>query len=521
MSAIQTKKIVIYKLRSHELVSEIDLTSAGYYLEFDNGNQRLFVNRGRRSKPHWFDYIKPLLSTHVNDITNTSTSFILLIHHKESGYAITGGYGYTTISDHIVADFGLNVVLRMLDPSTISTIQQRALKGTTRQLLRAVSGYNPMFDRDNFNRVLNSLEGKGIFEGKRFRVSGRSSLTLRTVRSVNDVSDVLDDIESIISKSEQIHFPRSYEIVTDNDLLSTLDRNMLDAFLAYWAGDASREKIYLEFDDPFTQFQCTKFKITYQRKRIETEDFDLDIIRAAFLKNNILLEGDDFLHHLYVTGIGDDDQEIFSREPLDNMLVFEITLHGHDYIRLGTKWCRILDEMQSFIKDELRNIHIDRTLLPAWDKGAHESENEYNNFVAKSTGWACLDADFVYIEGRSKIEVCDLFDKSQNQFIHVKDTWGSKSAYLFTQGTTSAEMYRQSVLFRQKCAEKWPDLFDGDIREATVVFGIASHQAIETDFPHNMTYFAKLNLYNATMLLRQYGFTVVVAPIAILRTENK
>jgi len=72
------------------------------------------------------------------------------------------------------------------------------------------------------------------------------------------------------------------------------------------------------------------------------------------------------------------------------------------------------------------------------------------------------------------------------------------------------------VEFRAKCKEKWPELFDDHIVEqGEVVFGVAEDKANSPEFPLNMTYFAKLNLYNAVFSLKQLDFTVKLAPVTV------
>ena len=121
---------------------------------------------------------------------------------------------------------------------------------------------------------------------------------------------------------------------------------------------------------------------------------------------------------------------------------------------------------------------------------------------------------FVHLN-RSKIELCDLYDYTEKAFYHIKETWGCKSAYLFTQGITAAESYRQLATFRAKCVEKWPHLFAEEVTKGNIVYGIAANQAFAADFPRNMTYFAKLNLYNAVSSLKAHNFDVALAPIRL------
>jgi len=516
MSREKTNRIIIYKVKPNLNFDALDFTTEGYTLLFSDANRKLFVLSGKMSTPSWVSYIEPLIPEPREALFNSNCSFLFVIKHNASNYILSGGYGFTEIQDYIVLDFGLDLALRMIDEKEILALNQKSMKGTTRQIIRAVAGYDPLFDRDNYTRILNTIEGKAHFEGKRFRIIGKSSLALRTVKDIKHIGEVLTQIEEILAREERVHFPKSYKEVKVKEILDQLEALMFASFQSFWRGDTGRENIYLEFKDPFAQFRCENFSVTYKHHKADITDFDLDVVR-----NKLIAKGFDSideiedLHRMSITGLNDAGIPEIKKEPVYNLLVFEATLDNIHYIKFGKQWFQILEEIQAFINKELSHLIVHTDRLPVWNKTTHPIENSYNNFVAEQKNWECLDQDFVNIAGRSKIEFCDLYDNADKTFYHIKETWGSKSAYLFTQGISAAESYRQSSVFRAKCTEKWPHLFTEEILKANLVFGIADNKAFADNFPLNMSYFAKLNLYNAVAVLKQYDFDVSLAPIRI------
>jgi uncharacterized protein (TIGR04141 family) len=516
LSREKTNRIVIYQAKPEVTFDELDFATRRYTLEFADVNRKLFLQRNKLSKPSWGPYVMPLLPAGSPEINNFSCSFILVIRHSASNYIICGGSGFTEIQEHITDDFGLELALRMIDEKEISTINQKAMKGTTRQIIRAVSGYEPLFDRDNYNRILNMIEGKADFEGRKFRVIGKSSLVLRTAKDINHVGEVLDQVEAILAKEVKVHFPKSYKAVKDAATINQLEALMLAGIQAYWQGQTGREHIYLEFKDPFSQFRCETFNVTYRHHRAEVAEFDLDIIRQKFIaKGFTTIDSMDDLHKMHVTGFNADGRPEIKKEPVYNLLVFETTIGNIHYIKMGKQWLQILEEVHTFINEELRKLTVHNDRLPDWNRAQHTTELAYNQHTAVQKGWTCMDQQFIHLPGRSKIEFCDLYDHAEKTFYHVKETWGCKSAYLFTQGITAAETYRQSMLFKTKCAEKWPQFFTENIENPKLVFGIADPKSLEASFPRNMSYFAKLNLYNAVSVLKNYEFEVALAPIRL------
>jgi uncharacterized protein (TIGR04141 family) len=513
-----TNKLSLHRLKDLDAFEHLDPTGSGYRLEHEDGETKLFIQSTKSSPPHWFRYVASLVSSPKEQLLNTSCSFLLLRKFNGTTYAVTGGYAHNEVRGAAVDDFGIQVALRMLDDDgSIATISQRSMKGTTRQLLRAVAGYDPQLDRDNYNRILQALEGKASFEGRRFSIKGREALTLRTSRSVSELDDVLRDVEQILARSPRVSFPRSYTEITDPSEIDALDKRLVADFSSFWRGVGSRDDIYLEFSDPLAQFRCDEFEIRWDRKCHTSPDFDLGRVRDGLIGLGTRVPASlEDLTKIRVTGINEFGHVEFGPEPFLRMLIYETSMDdGASRIRLGGKWLRILDDLQTFLDEELGKLTVYTNLLPAWDKKQFPSENDYNKYAAKTLGWNCLDRELISLEGRSKIEVCDIFDLNDPRFIHVKETWGAKAAYLFSQGLIAGEFYSNSQGFREACAAKWPSLFTERVEHAEVVFAIASPNALANGFPLNLSYFAKVSLYDACVRLRALEYRVALTGVDV------
>jgi len=512
----KTNRINLYKVSEKYNFSDLRFLGDGYIQEFEDSTRKLYIQRKKTGVPGWVNYLKPLISEDPDGITNHSSSFILLVQHNGSIYALCGGSGYARLEEYIEEDFGMRLALRMIGEKDILALNQRSLKGATRQIYRAVVGYDPIFDKENFTRVLNSIAGKGEFEGKTFRIDGKASLVLRTVKDISRLSEVLTEIEAISSQSEKIIFPKSFVVEKDKTVLRDLDATMLQMVQGFWSGASGRDRLYLEFKDIFVQFRCERFEGEYGKIGIKFTEFDLDVIKEAFIREGLnAINSIDDLGKIMITGFNENGyDEIY--ENLLGLIVCEVDKDGHSFIKIGGRWLRILSEIQEFINSELKTINLLPVFLPEWNRSAHPKELDYNKFVATQNAWVCMDQEFIH-DGTSKIEVCDVYDKAEKKFFHIKETWGSKSSYLFVQGSTAAEFFYNSDSFRKKCEEKWPAQFDGRINYK-IVFGIAADKANEAEFPLNMTFFAKLSLYNAVSILKQIGYIAYLTPIRIINS---
>ncbi len=517
MAKKKTTKLNLYRLSKNYKVEFLDFARDGYELEFSNEFIKFYVQRNKTKPVSWEKYFVAYLDPEKAKILNSTSSFIFIYIHREKCYILTGGYGFSKIQDIVDDEFGIEIALRLIEEEKISAINQKSMKGTTRQVYRAVAGYNPNFDRENFNRILNSIQGKCKFENRNFSISGKSSLSIRTARPLENLPAIIDELEEIEKRTPKIVFPKSYKQVNKKETISELNKLLFAMVHSYWNDKGDRDRLYVEFQEPLSQFKCDTFIVKYGRKSKEIDEFDLDIVKAALKECGLFhFENIEDLNKIKITGKDESGFEYFEEKKFLNALVCEISFKDSDYIKVGKKWYKILDEIKEYLDEELRNVDIEENLLPEWNIANHKKEGEYNKYAAEVMGLECLDADLIHLENRSKIEVCDLFDKTNRVFYHVKKTWGSKSSYLFLQGTTSLEFMANSKEFRKKCKIKWPKLFPRKITKGKIVYGIADPKAIADNFPNNLTFFAKLNLVKAINDIKLLGFEVSLSPIKLV-----
>ena len=515
MARKKTNKINLYRIKQDYDFNTIDIS--GYDEEYKDDNIKLFVQRDKKSYPPWQKFLKIYLDKTKGNIVNISSCFVFFIKHNNSIYALTGGFGHTKIKQIIEEEFGLEVALRMINVEKLSAINQKAMKGTTRQIYRAVSGYNPNFYRENYNRLLNSIKGRAEKDGKWFRVVGTNSLSLRTPKSIDKIHDVLDEIENLLKSEPKIKFPKPYRVVKNDDRLNKLNDKLLMTLSDYWQDKIDRYNLYAELSVPFLQFKCDRYVIRNKSKSEEIDDFDLDTIKQK-LQDMGLVEINEFedLKSIRFDGIDEAGFEQITNESFANSIICELTIGNEEFIKFGKKWYKILDENKKYIDEQIKQITVKRGGLPIWHVAAYSDEGAYNKHVADSNGFVFMHEDCVNIQGYSRIEVCDFYNPEDKEFYHIKKTWGSKSSYLFLQGLTSAEFYVNSEDFRKKCKEKWPDVFEQRINNGKIVFGIADDKALKDEFPLNLTFFAKRSFVDVVSQLKQLGFDTILTPIEIV-----
>lgn len=520
---MRSHKLNIYRLvESAPSLEQLLPTETEPPFELENENltasfkYKLFIQRNAVHPPAWFNLLEPVINSEKEPILSTGASFILFVQNHGRHYALTGGHGHVRVSkDLIDSNFGIQMAKIMIDPDQITSLTQKAMKGSTRQLHRAVIGYRPNLDLENHNRLLRAIEGKTLEPALGVRVVGKTSLSITQKISFNDLESIFEKIWEVSQREPAVHLPESFEEVLNRSEIDSLNQELLNELNSFLADQSERDRLYLEFKDLFTQFQCHRFSLVVNGRGHDLAFFSLENVRQILSGQGIRsFENLNDIAKVKINAWDEQGVLIIEREPLTEMLIFELD-HSRSFYLLSEKhWYRILDGFKNFVDEEVGKIPVKTSFLPDWPNG---DEAAYNSLVATQNEWINLDRQLVAAEGATTIEVCDLYNPADRQFIHVKKVWGSKTSYLFAQGAISAELNYQSQDFRNKCHEKWPSLFDGTYSRGTeIVFGIADAKTSDSNFPNNLSYFAKLNLVQTATRLQSLGYVVSLAPIRLI-----
>lgn len=517
----KTHKISLWKIENHGSIEAIkSLALDEGYREIEASDSHTFYFRDNYpTPPSWLDFVKDLLPDGQKEFRNYSCAFLYLTTCDGVLFALSGGAGYSIIQNYVDNDFGIEVAVRMIkDQAKIKSLMQRAFKGVVRQMVRNVENYSLNWDRENYDKVLNGVSGKGEFLGRTGGIIGKSSISFRTETKLRDINNVISKITRLLSEPKSIDIPKSFSVLNNPETIASAQNALVDSFNSYWTSQSGRENLYAEFDDPLTQFSCDRFSITVggrkRGRKFELEDFDLDLIDQE--KKDLLglpesLSIED-IKKIDVYGY-DSNGVLHASLKLYDMLVYDVNIDGKDYVKLGKRWFLIEQQFVSTLDEMIASMELVSD-FPDWDINVHPKELDYNRSFASSISGQCLDQDLVHI-GIQKIELCDVYEHTSKAFYHIKNVWGAKSSYLFLQGSTALHFYTKDAGFRNECSRKWPTIFQRKIKTGNVIFGIAMDPIKANDFPKNLTFFAKLNLVEACNRIRDLGFTPKIGAIKL------
>jgi uncharacterized protein (TIGR04141 family) len=502
---------VVFPKRYPLFELEAEKTDGDYQYKF-------FVQRNHRASPQWSSLMEPLLK---NEVFNSTSSFLLLVKIQDKNdtplfFALTGGHSsYGLISKYIEEGFGLKVAERTINPKRIKNLTQTSFTGSDRQVIRAVNMYDPIYDPENQRRILKSLEGRAIDQNLiGLSVSGADSLKVRKDIEFHEIEEYLKELAQIDARDEETTlWPRNFVLIKDGILIETLKGVLVSDFLRLYDKkefENNSENFSIGYKNFFDFLRCDSFFMKYRDKEKELEELDLEAL-LSFLRGHDIAFKENMLSEITVAGF-ENGFELIPETSIEKFLYSEANYNNKTYFFIDGQWFLLHDAYKKSVDSLLDQINI-LSYLPDYKTSLFPTEQAYNEWVpTQDADFTCLDRNLV-----DKIEICDLFKKTDKHFVHIKRGWGAKLSHLFAQGMVSATVFDGDPAFRKKCngkcAEINPIKKHGDY---AVVFAIAHPNCSNTDFPRNMTYFSKVNLLDNASKILQAGYRIMLVPIKVI-----
>lgn len=492
------------------------------------GDARFYHKKTVANKPKW---LKDFFSDTIAD-PSLSTKTIQAVLLKEIQvtpdekrvFAITFGFGRNLLdTDKFEERFGINTALNLISAKELRSIDSNTLGKTPRSQHVQIDRDAEItdFDLDSEYDLLKSVCGKvdasaigaqpdlaGINS-----VSGRSSLSLSKEITYDKIDPMLRQLYATFrSNAYRQKFPDIDLILELRDkasidaltleLVRLLNADPLDETdirvsipeMIEWANVSGFS--YGPGDQTHTELELADL-VTYLKKRNKGNPIDYDILKR------------------YRIDCIDANGNRGKGWPLKNSLSAEIRLNGCQYILNEGKWYKFDDDYIRQINDYINRVQYWTGQLPSC--GKKEAEKDYNRRVCDANaGYIHLDCELQRPDGKSPVEVCDIFTPDK-EYIHVKKCRGAPDlSHLFNQGFISGEILLNYPASRQKLIADKPEMaqyIDPDAYRAgdyTVIFGIITDKpGPKLDFP----LFSKISFRSVARRLTSMGYRVLLHPI--------
>lgn len=450
----------------------------------------LFNNPGK--PPKWKNFLDLTEKEGEKKILTTSPSFLLFIEVSNRCFAYSFWYAYSEINyDWIEDNFGFIVSLSSINSEKIKHLTVGSPQDTKRN--STVSGKAISLNDFTLNKhidIVKNISGtvKEEFSDWFKNPSGADSLTFTTYKS-------------------------KYE-------LDTLSKKLLECFLS----EDYKKDVF--FKDINNLKKASKNKSDELKNRL-LENFrkkvldDIFMVHKDFLSddvneykyNNTPFHDFDFIKELNIEKIEDFNNKIsiinnngteIAKWKAYDCLASEIKLEEIQYFLHDGIWYYIDDK--DFLKeiDDCCNKH--KMDIPnIFNACKNEKEEIYSKRIVEENiqKFVLMDKKLVTIQGKEKFEICDIYDKNDNIFYHLKMKSSSSGlSHLWNQGLVSLQSSNEDAY-----KIKFKELTGSEVNNISnkIYYGII----VDTKNPR-LPYFSKITFFNLIKLLNRYDRNVEV-----------
>lgn len=459
MDAHITKKLAVFLIKEKYKTFASTLKTnliKKYEIKDDIESKGLIVIGHEKIKePDWKYLLQTISKEKIPDLNNSSNRAVLFFQSDKRIFAICFGYGKYLLKDEsIEREFGLKTALNLIDADKLISVDkanigdlnlltktQASQKGSPyhfeidilRDLVKGITGQPKNVSDLLFGSMITGNEGLHIFPKVKLRSVPKILTVLRSSYLSDEYKERFDWVDNIKPEKDPAVIEKlKAKLIDALNLQENTALHIASPVLIDWE---SFEYIsYTPKGEQFNEFDITHFYNYKFQDAFQFEDWDKLTSQNIYIK--------------FIT-----DEEPFSNK-LWRFLNYETEFNGSRYIFTSSNWYKIskdyFEEMYDYcsLAEESTSLFID-CVKNGKDK---YDEGFYNAKLSKSNSdYFLFDKNLVKSDiNRSHIEVCDVFNKSTKELIHVKFRDSSSTlSHLFSQGKVSANSLQKDKTFRK------------------------------------------------------------------------
>ena len=506
----------------------------------DSDDYFLYKSGHSGNKPNWVnEFDEKIWNDEIkNEFSNTASEGLSVIkkityNNHDYLFAINFGQGrHNIIKNKIEETFGIYTAIALIEQgASIRRAGTRNISSNPRntefQNAQELSkdAFNAELEDNDIIRHLNAVADSPTISsviGKYGPLNIRMRFKETEIPCWNYLDDRLKDLinlfENIQNNSEVVN-----KFFKGLQPLPSQKQNELNSILIDKIND-DNSKFFLfepEIDYDPTLISKIRYKLQSEPRTIH-EDEKLSLSYYLNLKEN--LEELDFINDKIVL-INEDGQK-YKEWPIIKCLYGEMKIDDQVYILSNSIWYGLSKDKYERINENINNIiediQIEETVKANTTQKILEEKNLNNKHIDKER---IFNTEFcnqisgelfdqmskqIIIDG-DKMEICDIFDPNNKEFIHTKiGTKAATLSHLFNQGYVSARAYASmKSIFVPKVNEKM------DNPEHSIENERNSHQdytirylIINEKADNKLTFISKLALDRIITDLKGFGYRV-------------
>ncbi|HFG1874517.1 TPA: TIGR04141 family sporadically distributed protein [Vibrio cholerae] len=488
----------------------------------------LFVKKPAEKKPKWATFTEEVTGVGLDELSNKSSSALLIIKTPENTMAFTFGYGrFLLDTKYFVHDFGIKTALNTLKHDSLRSVDLLTLddQAVQKKSQAARESDVGVFGIDISKDVLRAVTGSPKAGVKFKNISGGDSvfsfgLELK-IDEISELMSLLSNYYNNDSYKDEFSWVDNIRKIKESSEISHLDDHLIAALKAK-SPDVCITIPELADWDSIWGFSFTRSKNAI-KPTIDTNDYYANLDTVAVSVDSIKRD------RLFVYDVHENETEY----QIYKSIYFEHKISNKVYVLFAGAWYEIATDFMTRINTTLSQIPISNLTFPevyTWSevvdgktKDKIETEGDYNERAANTHSYHLLDKKLIKSNRTTTaIELCDLMTENK-QYIHVKHRKGGSAglSHLFAQGSVSAEILLGDKEFRKATRRVLKRVCNG--LQNTVPLDNFKSDGVEVVFlilgedsstlKDNLPFFSKVNLSKAFESLSQRGFEVKIAGV--------
>lgn len=476
------------------------------------------------NNPGWFRTYLGKDKTDANLVVSYAMGLIfrsITYKGKERKFAITFGSGDNMLNLEKFEDrFGMKIVLNLADKiysvnkKSISSTMSRSKESATHE--QSLNEFVFDIEQDLLYGISVKPKPNDFAIGN---MSGRESLSLVTHFGFEDLNILL---EKCMSTYEQETYKQEYsfidnmkEVTEKNPLTPKIYESILEAF---FAEDTGRVWFSVPEDlnwDVVESFSIYKGNATEKNleSALKVDSIDYDVIRDFLEPDFCEIMSLDDLKKYKVNVNSSDGSLDHIKWKLFNCMYASVLVNDAQYVLNDGRIFEVRNEFYRQYEAEYVKLDLCPSLMP-YTIEKNEAEYNRNVYESNKNRYILLDHKEFSDSGR-KFEICDLFDKEDKSFIHVK-RYGSSSvlSHLFSQAAVSADLFKDGY-FHDKILKKMNAENVGEkmsyllSSECNVIMGIVTSKEIPPSGKSQIPFFSKVNVVRTVNQIKKWGYPTV------------
>ena len=539
-------------------------TESGFYI-------RLFISDNKEKPAPWLQFLNSFIteeeSAKMDHLRSNYPSFLLFLFNDESIYAIAKGAGSSVIKDHILINFGLEVMERLIErnASDLRQADERGIFGSVIAQSRFFVPNHKMDDENTFGKFYKNIKAfiskdkladeLGLVTAKSsLVVGGENSLQIKTKNTIEEIIYRVQKIDELLASP----MPQQHRRINTFRRLGIKELNRpfsgtlmfkyhLETLLVQFVFNEYTLNKDVEIYHPDIFKYLTADYLTFYHSDDTSVNKDINCservtLQSVFELFNLAPDNEqDFLlalRSIYGHIVDEAQEYSYDSKNLLAWITGEVDTGTNKYFKYDDMWLQYEDSFVENINNSLTYLLSKmgaNEAFPVWNY-AKEKERKYNlNF--RGTTYIVCDTALV-----NNIEICDFFKidiaTRTATFYHVKNGWGQSIRVLCNQIMNGAKQISSILNNRnEQELQVWfnsiktknyvsrPDaptfdqikeLFNCSTFEYHLIYGSTASSGRDPEILNSQSTIAKLSVLSCEGEIRSnYGMNLKISKVLI------